>query len=209
MNFIQECFLEKLKNASEDIVMMSRKNCHQLHLDSVVIDRKVDGRLTRAFFAHEGHSMYLNDNLNQMSLGVHNHQYSIHLTKLSGYAVNVLCEDDSEAKEESHYITKYKYNSMLGGGSGVHPLHTKVHGLRVVCGDPITFNFLHHSDLHTVWVQEGCKASWIVEEGHKVKDETVLYSPYGPSRINNIGNRYQKFESKEEVVDMVERFLLE
>lgn len=207
MNFTQKMFLEALKEAPKEVVMMSRRDCHQLGLDSIVVDKTFDGRLTRAFFAHPHHSMYLNGSVDTLSLGIHNHQYNIHLTKLYGISYNIGFNDDN-LKGCSKYskVRKYRYKSQLDGGGGIHPMYATEHNLQHTSFEEITTNYIHHSDLHTVLVHKGEKAAWIVEEGLKVSDETLLYTSQSPSRIAMAGKGYSKFKSKEQVVDMAEGF---
>ena len=209
MNFIQKSFLNTLKAASEDVVLMSRKNCHQMGLDSIVIGKGVDGRLTRAFFAHENHSMHLNSECSTLSLGIHNHQYNITLTKLDGLAFNLGFEDnnsDTPPKPNSTY--KYRYTSQLTGAGGVSGApSSNLHNLTQTSFEEITYNHLQYQDLHTVYVHKGEKAAWIVEEGIRMIDETLLYSPHKPTKISRAAYGYQSFTSKEEVVSMVEDFL--
>ena len=207
MNFIQRMFLKALKEASSDVVMMSRRDCHQLGLDSVVVDKAHDGRLTRAFFAHPSHSMHMNGSVHTLSLGVHNHQYNINLTKLYGTAYNIGFSDDNvEGHSDYSKVRKYKYKSQLGGGGGVQPIYTTEHNLQQVSFEEITNNFIHHIELHTVLVNKGEKAAWIVEEGGRVSDETLLYTSQSPSRIAMAGKGYSQFTSKEQVIEMVESF---
>lgn len=207
MNFTQKMFLRALEEAPNEVVMMSRKDCHQLGLDSVVVDKASDGRLTRAFFAHPNHSMYLNGDVDTLSLGVHNHQYNINLTKLYGTSYNIGFSDDNLGYRSKYpRVRKYRYKSQLGGGGGIQPMYSNEHNLQQTSFEEITTNYIHHSELHTVLVHKGEKAAWIVEEGLRVNDETLLYTSQSPSRIAMAGKGYSKFKSKDQVVDMVEGF---
>ena len=52
MEFLQQCILERISKVPYEVLLMSKKNCHQKGLDSVVLGNN-DGRLTRLFLSHE------------------------------------------------------------------------------------------------------------------------------------------------------------
>lgn len=108
MNYLQKCFLNSVKNCEEDTLMLSRKNCHQLGLDSIVIENNV-GKLTRAFFAHEHHRMWENINITKPSLGIHDHKYNLKLTGLCGDSFNITAKVLLHKKG----LFMYKYSPLV------------------------------------------------------------------------------------------------
>lgn len=200
MNFIQRSFLNELKSAPIEVVMMSRKNCHQKGLDSIVVNKCARGCLTRAFFAQENHKMYENfGGTYSPSLGYHDHKYNLTLTELYGTAYNVNVDISLDVGD----MNLIEYNSMLQGCGDLELVCT---GIDVDYEESaIKRLFLPHNQLHTVAVKRGEKSAWIVEEGVVEKETTNLITHLLPKDISS-ENLYERFSCKDEIVAMVENF---
>lgn len=200
MDYLQKCFLNSVKNCEEDTLMLSRKNCHQLGLDSIVIENNV-GKLTRAFFAHEHHSMWENINVTKPSLGIHDHKYDLKLTRLYGNSFNITAKVLLHRKG----MFMYKYSPEWVGGTGINGKAIPC-SLEVISKVNIGVIDILSDTLHTVMVPMHKKAAWIVEEGSTAKQETTLITNVKREDFN-LNGLYLPFESKDEIVNMVEEFL--
>jgi len=204
MNFLQKQFLSALKEAPEQTVLMSRRNCHMEGLDSVVVSVNENGSLVRAFFAHENHKMYP-DAKGQWSIGVHNHKYDLTLSQLSGTSWNrrYSLTGIKSLMTDSTLNNVYEYSSGLGKEMAAvlkdtkYLMHERATEIRQI--------HIHYTQLHTVEVRKGKKASWLVEEGIVRQETTTLVSHLLPEELLK-DTLYQGFESKQEVIDMVGSF---
>lgn len=202
LTFIQQKIIETIASAPDNILLMSRKNCHQKGLDSIVINQDADGRLTRIFLAHSNHSMWKNNVPSICSLGIHDHKYNIRLTHVKGVANNITAKVLLHKKG----FFKYEYSSMLNG-NGVRGVAVPV-GLEYINKEFIGSIFIPHTELHTVSVPKSEKAAWLVEEGSVVKETTTLITHLQKEDITS-QQLYKSFESKQEVLDTVVRFFNE
>jgi len=200
MNYLQETFLNSVKNCCEDTLSMSKKSCHQVGLDSIVIRKNPDGSLVRAFFAHENHSMWENSPENpQPSLGYHDHKYDLVLTELYGESYNVNSEINLAAGE----LNLLRFKSMLDGYERSEIVSSHI---AVNCEmEKIGRIFLPYDQLHTVYVPKGKKAAWLVEEGIVKQHTTNLITHLKPEDITD-KILYQSFGSKDDIIEMVEEF---
>ena len=200
MNYLQRSFLASVKACDESTLMLSRKDCHQLGLDSIVIENN-DGRLTRAFFAHEHHRMWENINISKPSLGIHDHKYDLRLTGLCGNSFNITAKVLLHKKG----MFMYKYSPEWVGGIGLNGKAIPC-SLEVVSRVEIGVVDIPSNTLHTVMVPVNKKAAWIVEEGTLVKQETTLITNIKREDFN-LSGLYSPFKSKDEIISMVETFL--
>lgn len=160
-----------LSAASDSDLLLSRKNCHVKGLHSIVLYKDNFDRLLRLYFTTPDHQLYnCMDDRVVVNLGVHNHRYDLHLTSVHGEATNV---EYLKTQFELQYKTKVQ--------SYLFRDRTDV----VECGDvflsrgktqKIENLFLGKDELHTVYVKEQSTASWLVQEGFKQRDYTMLYT---------------------------------
>lgn len=177
------------------LLELSRKNCHGLGLHSIVLEKKPDGRLIRFFMTDPTHKMYLNDNIETASLGVHDHIYPISLMPLHGEVINLTFEKSEFGTTVNHF----EFDSILQGGTGAK----WVGQAKLACSSMqrLTYSlYLKANQLHTVYVPKGKIAAWIVIEGEKEKDVNNLYSV---NSSVDCSAGYDKFESEQEIRDLV------
>lgn len=160
--------LRMLEEAKDEDLMMSRMNCHIKGLHSIVL-KNDSGKLTRLFITTPKHQMWKNSDIDLvLNLGVHNHRYDLTLTSVHGEAKNIVYLQAVEKYGVKTKVYRFKDKddvTFLG-----------YDWIREYSSNPITRIYMHKTELHTVLVQKGETASWLVEEGEEVKDYTLLYT---------------------------------
>lgn len=189
--------LKIMKSASDAELIMSRKNCHGPDIASIVLNKRIDGRLVRCFLVGREHCWHDNlDSFGFFALGVHDHRYDIRLMQVSGHPYNAVFRTGLGEQR----VTRYRFSSKLDGGVGA--THLGAEHLWPESVSLIDYTVMRSDQLHTVYVPRGEKASWIVEEGPQVKDVTTLFN----NRAPKTDDLYESFESAQEVRDYVEAF---
>lgn len=188
--------LELLAQATDTDLMLSRKNCHIQGLHSIVL-RNDKGRLTRAFFTTPDHRMHENTLDGGLALGVHSHLYDITLKCISGKFCNHNYTKALEAGASLfHGFASTPDKKVLR--AGLHPLRLTSFQWVYPNDKPI---FMDSEDLHTVYVQEGERASWLVQEGPQVKLVSQLYC-----LTRDPVCTYERFSSADQVRAFVNNF---
>jgi hypothetical protein len=186
--------LDLLDVASDEDLLLSRKNCHIRGLHSIVLYSDKFNRLLRLYLTTPNHQMHnnLRDDLN-INLGVHTHRYDLQLTKVHGKAVNVRYRIvDRKQDTSSQRVDVYKFfdkdNFIKQDRVFLRRKDLKL----------IDNTFMDKDELHTVYVPAGKTASWLVQEGFEVKDHTLLYTNKSVECES-----YENFKSAEEVKKFV------
>lgn len=153
-------------------------NCHVRGLWSVMLHDEFANRV-RLFFADEDHELWLNDKSPHVhnSVGFHAHHCDVTLVRVGGFVANVVC--DGFTPSENGYFFACEYRSAIVDGfsvlkprEGRYDIVNMKHRFLTERGD-----FMKSSDLHTVWVERGKRAAWLVFEG--VEDpnyKSIMYT---------------------------------
>lgn len=181
------------KYVPADLLLLSRFDCHVKGLHSIPFYRKPDGGLLRAFFTTPDHVLHLNNNVNTFSLGAHNHRYSVTLSHILGNPVNVVTKHNGP----ENWFTKlefYDCEKIVKAGSCDSDIEFF---------QPITKNLITmgHEIFHTIFVPEGQKAAWLVEEGPQVKDFAELVSETETPKCG-----FRQAETVKEVKEFLTKF---
>lgn len=191
--------LQLLDSATDADLMLSRKNCHIRGLHSIVL-KNDQGRLTRAFFTTPDHRMHENTLDGGLALGIHSHLYDITLECISGKFCNHNYTKALEAGSTLFYgFDSTPENKVLK--PGLHPLRLTSFQWLYPEDKPI---FMNSEDLHTVYVQEGEMASWLVLEGAQEKLVSQLYCLTKDPLCT-----YQRFAIADQVRAFVKQFFTE
>lgn len=206
MHISTKTLLATACGASNDVLMMSRKHCHARDVTSVVLD-KTDGRLTRAFMVGPNHELYKNNpNNTKLSVGIHNHLYSIELIGVFGSPINYRYDYNfNHSAKEYNY---YKFTSGVENGQPVVELLGK-RSLRCYNGEVLLPDLSRHIfdfEFHTIYVPKGEVAVWLVKEGVTRNKYTYLFNN---ANINiDMSRYYQKFNCADDVLEFVNRFCM-
>lgn len=201
-----------IRNADDDALLMSRRNCHVKGLHSLVF-KNDDGMLSRMFMTTPDHEMHENFNLEtgDFSLGVHDHKYDLSLVGVKGRAVNLefmRVEDDLVAMSDSPDEIRlprpvkekflYRKHAYTSTNKMSEPIIINQGGrnLKLFAYENINRLFIRHTTLHTVYVPKGEKACWIVYEGKVEQETTNLYTN---RPISETSGSYDLFDSAEDV----------
>ena len=170
-----DVFLAAVDALPDDLAAMARTHCHAMNVDSVVLAKNADGRLTRVFLAWPGHRLHANyPGSPCYTVGVHDHRYDVSLRLIRGTAVNHAFEraDGGAAHAE------YRFTSGVASGRAtVEKLGTA--GLKATESRPLTtFDdvSMDATALHTVWVPGSVPTAWLVTEGVVSRATTTLFT---------------------------------
>lgn len=209
---LYEIIINQLKKAAPDALMRSRKNCHALGLDSIVISVDENtGALTRMFISNPSGELsdgwdYAAPNpqtfgpmaLNHFSVGVHEHKYPIRLQQVLGQARHIECAIVSPCDHACDDRGVWMHASMFGAfGESVEPIGMRL--VRPIENRVIVDEYLPAEALHTV-VADPRGAAWLAVEGAATKDKTICLSNEPLSKWDSSA-LYQRFQSPHEVID--------
>lgn len=189
--------LDLLDVATDEDLLLSRKNCHIKGLHSIVLYSDKFNRLLRLYLTTPNHQMHnnLRDDLN-INLGVHTHRYDLQLTRVHGKAANVRYRIvDRKQDTSSQRVDVYEFYDK-----DKFVKQDRVF-LRRKDLKLIDNTFMDKDELHTVHVPAEKTASWLVQEGFEVKDHTLLYTNK-PVECET----YQNFSSADEVREFVKNY---
>jgi hypothetical protein len=125
------------------------------------------GNRIRLFYASEQHTLFRNPAhtmTSDMTLSVHPHHCDLTLVRLFGRPINVTGEMSADARGRFHECL---YSSAILGGKGAleptgRMFEFKDRRERVI---PLTGVAMAAPELHTVFVERGLPAAWLVLEG--------------------------------------------
>ena len=175
----------------DDLAGMARAHCHATNIDSVVLAKNADGRLSRVFLVWPGHRLHANyPGSPRYTVGVHDHRYDVSLRLIRGTAVN----HAFERKTGGTPHTEYRFTSGVATGTAtVEKLGTAE--LAVVESRPlVTFDdvTMPAAAFHTVWVPGTVPTAWLVTEGAVTRTTTTLFT--NAETIDTDG-LYKRFDS--------------
>ncbi|HUR54578.1 MAG TPA: hypothetical protein VMZ71_10625 [Gemmataceae bacterium] len=186
----------------DDLTAMARSHCHAMNVDSIVLAKNADGRLSRVFLAWPGHKLHANyPGSPRYTVGVHDHRYDVALRLIRGTAVNHAFE--RAANGQPH--TEYRFTSGVATGKAtVERLGDA--NLCVVESRPlVTFDDVSMTAavFHTVWVPGNVPTAWLVTEGVASRTTTTLFT--NADTIDTDG-LYQRFDDPAHVRRRVREF---
>ena len=171
----------KILNDKEKILSKSFKHCHAKGVYSIYI---CDG--IRIFFTSKGHELYKNnclriknsigfsETLSNLSVGFHNHHAHLKLQCLKGSLYNIW-GNDKECYSKG--FSCFKFDSKINGGTGGFVTYNA--GFTI---GPHSYSKLERDEIleiwpyefHTIYVEPGEEAAWIVFEGKENPDYIPL-----------------------------------
>lgn len=186
----------------DDLAEMARAHCHAMNIDSVVLAKNPDGRLSRVFLVWPGHKLHANyPGSERYTVGVHDHRYDVSLRLIRGTAVNHAFERFPGGTPH----TEYRFTSGVATGKAtVEKLGTTT--LAVVESRPlVTFDDVTMSAtaFHTVWVPGNVPTAWLVTEGVVTRTTTTLFT--NAESIDTDG-LYQRFDDPAHLKRRVREF---
>lgn len=185
---------DRMHRAKEQDLILSRKNCHAKKVSSIVLEKRPDGSLLRAFLAWPGHKLTKED----LTVGIHDHRYNLLLRGMHGNAMNVRYLRHPLGEE----YNQWKFQSALG--KGFSATYVGKATLRDAVPEPINESvYLRHDELHTVFCDG--PAAWIVEEGVTRAEETTLFTR--SATVETDPELYKTFANADEVLGHVYRFM--
>lgn len=188
-----------IKMANPADLALSKKHCHAMGVHSIVIGRR-GGKLTRVFLAVPGHTLWKNGRASEKySVGIHDHQYHLAISHVFGEIWHM-----RYTLEKNRFAELLNAYSFVSGGCNDTPTVTAL-GSQWVSPESVyrllgTLS-IGHEVLHTMAVPLNEPAAWLVREGERVKNKTMLYSD---SQVIDTTGFYQPFDGVDEIVSLVE-----
>lgn len=156
------------ENNREEVLGSSFMHCHVGGLHSVVLLDQ-PGKRIRLFVAAYGHQLWKNSAASeQLSLGYHRHHCDLRLVGVRGHFVNRTASLAGGGGWRCDLrLNRYEYGSrLLGAKAGFRLLgHDTFTGQGHALISPGDCVAMRAQDIHTVYVDEGCVAAWLVFEG--------------------------------------------
>lgn len=196
-------FGECLREAEDEDLMKSRRRCHVPWADSIVLHTGRGGRLLRFFMMRPGHEMHENVIGGKWHVGIHSHRYPIKLCPVFG----AIHHDVYKKSVDGTGMNLFRFTNHM---DGTPPEVEFARCTRVVrearhtlfpweeCISP-------HGEFHTIAIDGGKPALWLVLEGQQMSNSTELFSPHSDPKPPE--NSYVPFDSPEEIRDHVHSFL--
>lgn len=141
--------------------MKNLLNCHSIGLHSFPIS-VVDGLYKRIFYADTYHNLWKQEPL---EIAIHPHHVDIKIRVLEGVLYNLIYDKTDDRYDFNRYQS-FKWNSViLNGQGGFEKLDDEYLKLtsatRITKGNEV---FMKACELHTVFVDRGKRAVWLIEE---------------------------------------------
>jgi len=158
----------------------SLANCHAKGLYSIVLKKFEDGKLLRMFYASKEHDLWKNNykevgpRTQSLGLAIHSHHCDIQILGIFGRMVNIRCVVDNKKKyKKQHALKTYKYtSSILNGKKNAKFVAVGQENIKIKTVENInkgTAVHMNANELHTVYVEKGQEAAWLILEG--IEDE--------------------------------------
>ena len=186
-----------LARALAGIEYNALRHCHVKNLYSIVLHDEPGNRL-RMFFAGPMHELWHNvpDCVgNSDTLAVHPHHCDVRLVKLFGDVTNYrmgIVPRSEGAWHEFKYVSAITTNgpgSLTATGRRAELLVAKKETLDT------TGLYMKAWELHTIYVQGGCRAAWLVIEGAEDPDYEPLC--WSRSETHDLTGLYEKMTAQE------------
>ncbi len=162
--------LHLLSNHLHEIVARSKRNCHALGVDSIML-LDAPEKTIRLFVTHEHHTLWQNcpDAIQfdePMSVGFYAHHCNLTLHAVYGSFTNVIFTPGTFCADQVA-LREFEYRSPIKSGKG------EFHGTGKVVGGSIYDNhytagqhvYMNANKMHTIAVRKGERAAWLVYEG--------------------------------------------
>ncbi len=153
----------------EQIVKRSYRNCHAQGLHSIVFDEDSNGFLKRMFYTDKNHVLFNNHHVldKDLTIALHSHHCDIGITVIKGEIWNITAEIEQEPTFSN--IDGWLYESAIKNEKGsfrkMYP-HTIMNVKKQKLSqysNPLCA--MKASEYHTVYVESGMEAAWIIHEG--------------------------------------------
>lgn len=167
------------------------KNCHAFGLHSLVLEKKTNGDLRRIFIARDWHELWQNEFDRfakypkfDLSVAIHPHHCGVELAVVEGSIMNYECVEG-----KGFELAEFLYSSPITGKAGFFARKRRANlqitkETLVVQGSAIS---LLPRQLHTVFVEKGATAAWVVNESGEDAN-------YVPRCFSNADLEYFSFE---------------
>jgi len=157
--------------------MKNLLHCHSKNLHSFPISF-LDGMYKRVFYATEEHNLWKVDPL---EIAIHPHHVDIKITVLYGTLFNIVYAETSGGAISELFKT-FKWNSHIQNGNGGFEAVGEAELLcirmdEIKAGQSVT---MKACELHTVFVEQGKKCVWLIEETRPTCD----YFPINYSNVD-------------------------
>lgn len=137
--------------------MKNLLNCHCIGLHSFPISLDENGHYKRVFYADSNHHLW-----KPIELAIHPHHVDIKITVLEGVLFNPIFKIDDAGLEYNKYIWDSHILNGKGGFTFVgteNLIEASNHSYSA--GESVT---MKACELHTVFVEQGKSAVWLIEE---------------------------------------------
>ena len=195
-----------VNSAPDDVLLMSRRNCHALNVDSIVI-RKDQGpygeqRLTRIFLAAYDHQLWKNLMPGATyTVGIHDHKYHLNLSMISGSVLHMKYDTHFE-----HGGVRLNHFTFEPGNVPGKPVIVRKapRAVFLTYAEPLKRTEpLHANQLHSMACQINVSSSWMVEELSTVKQYTNLYTNAEKVEVDGL---YEPFHDVDQIRRRVRNF---
>lgn len=195
------------------VLKNSLENCHAYGVHSIVLSKE-ENYLRRIFVTSDWHELWKNhfpDNSSyptyELSVAIHPHHCAVKLNTIKGQFENLQFTINPSLQNE--FFTRYLYSSPITGKAGYF-VKQGVSSLKLLerkvvkIGNSIS---LSSKQLHTVYLEKGKQAAWLVEES----DENPFYKAecYSNAKLElfSFDGMYRPMTSEtlEEIVEYLDR----
>jgi hypothetical protein len=169
---------DKWENHRQQVIERSYLHCHAQGLHSIMLHEDSETRV-RIFITTPQHKLYWNypysTHKSGLSLGYHAHHCDLTLCGLVGAPLNIVAKKNPPAGA-TLLLDRFRYDSMItGSGSGwASDGGRDLFSLDPRVLLPLTHQHMAADTIHTVWVEQGQRAAWMVVEGR----EDPNYAPF-------------------------------
>lgn len=187
--------------ATDEDLLMSRRDVHTFGLDSYVLRKDAKGRLVRVFHIRgnmlQGNYPYSPS----YSIGIHNHRYDLAMVGVQGRAINYTWKRGGSLRTDQHSLYEFEWRTHIDGKGS-----SRLVGLANLTLDSAQElregerRFVANTALHTVWAEPG--AAWIIYEGETNRETTSMFSQH---REPDTRGLYHKFDDLRDVRESFER----
>lgn len=186
-------------DASDELLLMSRNDCHALKVSSIVVGRTELGGLRRLFLAWPGHQLAENHLHGKLPVGIHDHRYSLRLKLLFGVVRNTIYR-----RGPGRVLHEFEFRSgkMQQASNAFRVGFAEIEVASQSWLSTDQWLTMKADDVHDV----DCDglAAWLVEEGSVEREVTRLFTP--KSRVET-KELYLPFDSAQDVRSHVSRFV--
>ena len=193
-----EKLIEDIRYAQNELLKMSRINCHAQDVYSVVTDISPRGPkcLVRIFIADKNHTLWRNyPGSPAYSVGPHDHKYGILIDNVSSNVINYNYIENEVGENTT------KFSVVSGIDKNKAAVFKPLYNTKLLCVQTNRdYFYLDENQIHTMYVPFRQVGFWRVTEFYKPKETTNLYSNcINIDKNGHLKNQTEMYQSPEDL----------